>query len=105
VFSQVPTVRQGLQQAGKFQRTVNYRDFADSLSKAKGFVTYWDNVAQAPYAYSARQQEFASFDDEKSIRLKARYVRAKHLGSVMFWELTGDKPQHGLQQSLYKAAQ
>lgn len=105
VFGQVLPAQQGLQQAGKFKTTINYREFADSLSTARGFVTYWDKVAQAPYAYSARQQEFASFDDEQSIRLKAQYVRAKHLGGVMFWELTGDKPQHGLLESLYQATQ
>ena len=104
VFNHVPSAQQGLQQAGKFKTSINYRDFADSLSAARGFATYWDNAAQAPYAYSARRQEFASFDDEKSIRLKARYVRAKHLGGVMFWELTGDKPQQGLLESLHQAA-
>lgn len=104
VFGQVPSANQGLQQAGTFQKTFNYREFSDSLSAAQGFVTYWDPVAQAPYAYSARRQKFATFDDARSIRLKTQYARAKHLGGIMFWELTGDKPQHGLLESLYQAA-
>jgi chitinase len=104
VFNQVPSATQGLRQAGKFYKTFNYKEFADSLSATQGFVTYWDLAAQAPYAYNARRQEFATFDDPRSIRLKTQYVRTKHLGGIMFWELTGDKPQHGLLESLYEAA-
>lgn len=105
VFSGVAAANQGLYQAGKFKQAFDYRTFADSLSATRGFVTHWDAVAQAPYAYSATRQEFASFDDEKSIRLKTRYARDKHLGGIMFWELTGDKPTHGLLDALYQAAQ
>ena len=104
VFSGVPPANQGLYQAGKFEKAFNYKEFADSLSAARGFVTYWDGVAQAPYAYNPRRQEFASFDNEKSIALKARYARDKGLGGVMFWELTGDQPHHGLLEALHRAA-
>ncbi|OUJ70319.1 glycoside hydrolase [Hymenobacter crusticola] len=104
VFSGVSPQGQGLYQAGKFKQTFNYQEFTDSLSTAQGFVTYWDAVAQAPYAYSSSRREFASFDDAKSIRLKTRYARAKGLGGIMFWELTGDKPRHGLLERLYRAA-
>ena len=104
VFGGVPPQNQGLEQAGKFKQTFNYKDFTDSLSATRGFVSYWDDVAKAPYAYSARRQEFASFDNEKSIQLKTQYVRAKQLGGIMFWELTGDRPRNGLLDCLYQAA-
>ena len=104
VFSGVAATDHGLHQPGKFQKTFNYRDFGDSLSVAAGFTTYWDATAQAPYAYNARRQEFASFDDKKSIALKTKYVRDKKLGGIMFWELTGDQPRHGLLEALYQAA-
>jgi chitinase len=104
VFSGVLPTNKGLNQACKFKQAFDYKYFADSLSAARGFTAYWDDVAQAPYAYSPTRQEFASFDDEKSIRLKTRYVRDKHLGGIMFWELMGDKPQHGLLDCMYQAA-
>lgn len=104
VFRGVSPQNHGLNQAGKFKQTFNYKEFADSLSAKRGFASYWDDVAQAPYAYSAQRQEFASFDDEKSIQLKTRYARAKQLGGIMFWELTGDLPRHGLLDCLYEAA-
>jgi chitinase len=105
VFGQVAPAGNGLYQSGRFQRAVNYRDFGDSLSAVQGFSQYWDSTAQAPYAYNARRHEFATFDNARSLRLKARYARAKQLGGVMFWELTGDTPQHGLLDELYQAAQ
>ena len=104
LFNHVPPANQGLRQAGAFQKAFDYKQFADSLSAARGFATYWDPVAQAPYAYNARRQVFATFDDARSIRLKTQYARTKHLGGIMFWELTGDKSQHGLLESLYQAA-
>jgi chitinase len=105
VFGQVAAPANGLYQSGRFQRAVNYRDFGDSLSVGQGFSQYWDSTAQAPYAYNARRHEFATFDNARSLRLKARYARAKQLGGVMFWELTGDTPQHGLLDDLYQASQ
>ncbi|GAA4501104.1 hypothetical protein GCM10023172_22430 [Hymenobacter ginsengisoli] len=104
IFGGVGPANQGLYQPGKFKKAFDYKYFADSLSTARGFVTYWDDVAKAPYAYNARRQELATFDNEKSIALKTRYVRAKKLGGIMFWELTGDVPRHGLLDALYMAA-
>lgn len=105
VFSNVNATNNGLNQACKFKKSINYQYFNDSLSAAQGFVNHWDAVAKAPYAYSESRKEFASFDDEESMRLKTRYAVAKKLGGIMFWELTGDKPQHGLLDAIYTAAQ
>ena len=104
VFGGVPAAGHGLHQPGKFRRAINYRYFGNSLSAARGFATYWDEAAQAPYAYNAQRQEFATFDDKKSIALKTKYVRDKKLGGIMFWELTGDQPRHGLLETMYQAA-
>lgn len=104
VFNGVDAAGNGLVQAGKFKKSVDYRYFSDSLSAAQGFVNYWDDLAKAPYAYNSRRQEFASFDDEKSVHLKTQYVMAKQLGGIMFWQLTGDKPQRGLLDTIYATA-
>ena len=101
VFSGANAADNGLNQACKFKTTVNYKDFNDSLYATQGFVNHWDSLAQAPYAYSKSRKEFASFDDEKSVQLKAKYAQDKKLGGIMFWELTGDKPQHGLLDAIY----
>jgi GH18 family chitinase len=33
-----------------------------------------------------------SYDDPKSMAIKADYVKARKLGGMMFWELSGDDP-------------
>jgi len=104
IFGGVPAANNGMYQPGKFKKAFDYKYFADSLTTARGFTTYWDDVAKAPYAYNPRRQEFATFDDKRSIQLKTKYARDKHLGGIMFWELTGDTPRNGLLEAMYGAA-
>ncbi|MCR5887225.1 glycoside hydrolase family 18 protein [Hymenobacter sp. J193] len=104
IFSEVPAANHGLNQACKFKTTANYKQFGDSLSARHGFVTYWDSLAQAPFAYSKSRKEFASFDDKRSVQLKTQYVLNKKLGGIMFWELTGDQPQNGLLDAISQVA-
>lgn len=104
IFSRVNAAADGLAQAGRFEKSIDYKYFGDSLSAAQGFVPHWDDRAKAPYAYNSRRREFASFDDEKSVRLKTQYVMTRKLGGIMFWQLTGDKPQRGLLDAIYATA-
>jgi chitinase len=96
VFQGVDSNNNGLYRPGHFLRGVAYRDQATILSPDSGYVYHWDQVAQAPYAYNARDQRFASFDDTLSIRLKTEYAIRKGLGGVMFWQLAEDKFTGGL---------
>jgi len=43
-----------------------------------------------PWLYNAERRIWISYDDSQSVELKARYVRERGLGGVMFWELSGD---------------
>jgi chitinase len=100
VWENVPDTNNGLFQQGKFKEYVVYRDFAEYFDPAEGFVSYWDSTAQAPYTYSSRKKTFATFDDVRSVALKARYAIRENLGGVMFWELTGDTPVRGLLEAI-----
>ncbi len=46
--------------------------------------------------YNAGKQQFASFDDTASIRVKTEYAVKKGIGGVMFWQLTEDRFSGGL---------
>jgi chitinase len=96
VFQGVDSNSKGLYRPGHFLRGVAYRDQSAIFSPDSGFVYHWDQVAQAPYAYDAREQLFASFDDTLSIRLKTEYAIRMGLGGVMFWQLAEDKFSGGL---------
>lgn len=86
----------GLYQKGKFNKGISFKNLnRDSLQNA-GFVSYWDDTAKAPYMYSAAKKQFITFDDEKSMMLKTKYVLDNHLGGIMFWQLGEDKTSGGL---------
>ena len=103
VFDGVDSVNNGLYRATKFKSFVPYRTFPKNITAEQGYNFYWDDVAKAPYAYNAAQKLFATFDDSTSIDLKTKYALDKGLNGIMFWELTLDKPEHGLLEAIDQA--
>lgn len=103
VWENVPDTANGLYQPGKFKQSVAFKNFDSYFSSKTGSAYYWDEESNAPYRYSSTQKMFATFDDERSIRLKANYVRSKKLGGIMFWELSQDKPRQGLVDAISNA--
>jgi chitinase len=59
------------------------------------YTRYWDDVAKAPYLYSASEHDghFISYEDAESLDMKLDYVLEHELGGVMFWEVTADRNQ------------
>ncbi|MBL0176385.1 MAG: hypothetical protein IPP94_14155 [Ignavibacteria bacterium] len=55
------------------------------------FEDRWDSVAEAPYLIGkSGLQTFVTYDNPRSVALKARYVLDHDLGGAMIWEITGD---------------
>ena len=96
IWENVPPADHGLYQKGKFKQGLAYNEFPVLLSKEKGYEFFWDDIAAAPYAYNTREKTFATFDDKRSVALKAKYVSDHKLGGIMFWELASDKYRNGL---------
>ncbi|MGC4036711.1 MAG: glycoside hydrolase family 18 protein [Chitinophagaceae bacterium] len=99
-FDSVQNVNNGLFQPGKFKSYVPSRFFDSTFSENNGYLYYWDDTAKAPYYYSSAAQTFVTFEDKKSIALKTRYAIENKLFGIMFWQLTEDKFQDGLLQSI-----
>jgi len=55
-----------------------------------GWLGKWDDIAQAPWLWNPARRLFVSYEDPRSLRLKARLVRDRGLGGVMFWEYSAD---------------
>ena len=55
-----------------------------------GYTRYWDETVQSPWLWNADTRSFVSYDDPRSIGVKASYARERCLGGVMFWELSQD---------------
>lgn len=73
----------------------------DSLINKDGYSRHWDRQSKAPYLYNKERKEFISYDDEKSIREKVRYVNKKQLAGLMFWEYFSD-PKEYLLKTMHK---
>lgn len=68
-------------------------------SQAAGFTRGWDSAARAPYLWNAEAGTFVSFEDERSVAEKARFVEAYGLGGIMYWE-HGHDPEQRLLNAL-----
>ena len=100
VWENVANVNNGLYQSGKFKQGVGFSRQEEYFASQPGFEFYWDEEAQAPYAYNADSMWFATFDDSLSVALKTQYAKEKGLGGIMFWELGSDKLTGGLLESI-----
>jgi chitinase len=96
VWENVEDMNHGLYQSGKFKQGVAFYDFKNYFNDTSGFKYYWDDKAKAPYQYNKTQKLFATFDDQRSIKEKTKFIRRKKLGGIMFWELIQDLKKEGL---------
>jgi chitinase len=69
-----------------------------------GYVRRWDAAAQAPWLWNGRIHRFISYDDPQSIAAKAAYVKAHHLGGIMYWEQSLD-PSDELLDAIWRGLQ
>jgi chitinase len=67
-----------------------YSYIKDSLLTQKNYRSYWDKKAKAPYIFNATDKEFITYDDERSVKYKCKYVLRHKLAGVMFWEYVDD---------------
>jgi chitinase len=91
-FAGVKPIANGLRQRyERFEGAHSYAELADKFIGRQGFVRYWDDRAKAPYLWNDASRTFITYDDPQSIGIKAAYVKAHHLGGMMFWELSQDR--------------
>lgn len=66
----------------------------DSLVNKNGYKQYWDATAKASYLFNSEKKIFISYDDERSVKDKCKYVKLHHLAGAMFWEYNSDKKEY-----------
>ena len=103
MFENVKDTLNGLYQQGKFLKGVPRRNFQTELSPDSGFVSHWDTIAHAPYLYNASRNLFFTYDDERSVAEKTKFVIDQGLGGIMFWQLGEDLYRDGLLDAIYEA--
>ena len=85
--------REGLYRDGRppSQRIDTSHASLAALVGREGWTREWDAAAQAPFLWNEARGAFITYEDEESLRIKSRYVRAKGLAGVMFWEYHADR--------------
>ena len=78
------------QQAVSRIRGGGYTFIKDTLMFQNGFEEYWDKKAKAPYLFNDSTLQFITYDNERSVKYKCKYVKKHKLGGVMFWEYSSD---------------
>lgn len=96
------TINNGLYRPAVFDGFAVYKTYRQRFSAANGFTCYWDETAKAPYCFSPTQKLFATFDDDRSVALKAQYAIDKKLNGVLLWELRQDDSRQGLYKAIGK---
>ncbi len=105
-WEEVDSTNFGLYQPGKpgtdgtYPHFLNYMDFSNV--EREGFQPHWDSLAMAGWLYNPKKKVFWTYDDIRSIALKARYVDAFNLRGLMFWEITGDDTMGSLVSTIYR---
>ena len=64
---------------------IDFRDISFS-----GKTIMWDSSAQVPYLVDATGTMVLTYDDEKSVTLKAEYAKAQQLAGAMYWNIEAD---------------
>ncbi|MEP6615953.1 MAG: glycosyl hydrolase family 18 protein [Ginsengibacter sp.] len=100
LFEVSDTINNGLYLPAQFYHGLSFSHFSDTINVNNGFVSYWDSVANAPYAFNIQRRLMATFDDTTSIILKTRYALEKKLNGIMFWQLADDTFSEGLLNSI-----
>ena len=101
-FADVKPDHNGLYQPfGHYQGTHNWPELKHDYINKQGYVRYWDDAAQAPWLWNAQTHRFISYDDPQSMAAKATYVKAQHLGGIMYWEQSLD-PSDELLDDMWK---
>ena len=104
-FADVAPAHHGMfQKYGHYQGGHDWPQLKAGFINRNGYVRYWDAQAEAPYLWNGQTHRFITYDDPQSIAAKAAYVKAQHLGGLMYWE-QGSDPDDELLRAIWQDLQ
>lgn len=90
-FDQVDPAHDGLYQPyGHYEGEHSWPELKRDFIDRNGYVRHWDRQAQAPSLWNPHTHAFITYDDPQSIAAKSAYVKALHVGGIMYWEVQQD---------------
>ncbi len=73
----------------EWEGSPSYYNILEEIKK-HGYKEYWDDVAKVPYLVSEQEKSFVSYDNPKSIRMKADYIVEKKCAGAIIWDASCD---------------
>lgn len=67
-----------------------YTKIKDTMIDQNGYKKYYDKKAKAPYLFNAETKTFITYEDEKSVKGKCKYIKKNKLAGIFFWEYFSD---------------
>lgn len=90
-------------EGGRMTGTWSYNSLDALKKKYPNVKEYWDDIAKAPYLY-AENGAFFTYDNQRSIAEKTKYVKEQNLGGVISWMASQDaKTETGKRDELTNA--
>lgn len=71
-----------------------YTKLKDTLINQSGYKKFYDKKARAPYLFNDSTKVLITYEDEKSIKDKCRYVKKNKLAGIFFWEYFNDPKEY-----------
>lgn len=102
----VPATNNGLYQTSSGATPGTYEAGMDDYKVLKArlesgsFTRHFDGKTRNAWLYNATTGVFWTYDDDKVMQEKAKFVNHEDLGGVMFWELSGDTADGELVKAL-----
>ncbi|MBC6365822.1 glycoside hydrolase family 18 protein [Algoriphagus sp. AK58] len=79
----------GRYQPAEFDQSMPYARIKELLLDPS-YEKYWDSTSQTPFLYSPANKHWVTYEDERSMAIKMKYIKEKGLAGAMFWELSED---------------
>jgi chitinase len=74
----------------KFQKSNDYGYSEIRNFMSSGWDYIWDEGAKVPYIRKKDMSEIISFDDERSVAQKCRYIKQRKVAGLIVWEISLD---------------
>ena len=71
-----------------------YTKLKDTMIDQNGYKKYYDKKARAPYLFNDSTKVLISYEDEKSIKDKCKYIKKNNLAGIFFWEYFSDPKEY-----------
>lgn len=79
-----------------------YTKLKDTMIDQNGFKKYYDKKAKAPYLFNDSTKVLITYEDEKSVKGKCKYIKKNQLAGIFFWEYFND-PKEYLINEIHKS--